>query len=189
MSINNLYCNIKIYKELYDRKQTKESLHSNPDNLSYYLFENKDIQLSFELIKKISLNTKFGSVELAIIGSSHYFQLDNIFTEILTCSNNKHTSNHLIHHQSNRDNFRFTKIFKHLKYIVSVQSTGFMDFKDFDEFERALLQRKDVFLHCFEEKSAITALHYKNTDKFFMLQTWHSYPEYRKVIFSETVLQ
>ena len=188
MSINNIYCSPKIYKELYKTRE-KKVLHSNPDNLSYYLFGNKDINLNFELIKKINLDTKFGAVELAIIGSSHYFQLDNVFTEILTCSDKKNVNNNLIHHQANQDNFNFSKNFKHFKYIISVRSTGFDEIKEFDEFEQTLLQRKDVFLHCFEKNSAITALHYKETDNFFMLQTWHSYPEYRKVIFSETVLQ
>ncbi len=187
MSINNIYCNTKVYKELYGKGRSEE-LHSNPDNLAFYLF-NKDVAgLDFEVIKKQNFMTVFGQAELAIIGSSHYFKLNNYFTEILTCSANQAGNNQLVYTAKNRENFQFKTTFNELLYTVSVRSTEYACIEEFISFEQVLLKKQNILLYAFEQKSAITALHYLNTNKQFLLQTWHTYPEHRKVVFSESLL-
>jgi hypothetical protein len=187
MSINNIYCNSKVYKELY-KKGRNEELHSNPDNLAFYFFNKEISGLDFDIIKKQSFMTIFGQAELAIIGSSHYFKLENHFTEILTCSTKQADNTELIYTAKNRENFQFKTSFNELLYTVSVRSTEYTSIEEFISFEQELLKKQNMLLHVFEQKSAITALHYLNTDKQFLLQTWHTYPEYRKVIFSESLL-
>ena len=183
MSINNIYCNPKVYSELYGKGRS-EAVHNNPDNLAFYLFENKISGLDFEIIKLKKLQTVFGAVELAIIGSSHYFKLENIFTEILTCSEKQPQLQQLIYSEKKDKDFQFSTRFVDVNYSVSVRSIEYQDKKEFIRFEKELLSKQDIFAHAFEKQSAITALHYKNTENMFLLQTWHTYPDYKKIVFS-----
>lgn len=184
MSINNIYCNPKIYKELY-KKSKGEALHSNPDNLKFYLFGNKVSDLDFKIIKKTKIDTSFGIVEIAIIGSSHYLKLDNYFTEILTCSEKSiHNSNIFITKQK-FDSFDLDKQINDIIYKISVQSINYTDKAKFTEFEMSLYNG-NYFMYAFDKKSAITALKYEKSKENFRLKTWHTYPEYNKVIYSNT---
>ncbi len=185
MSINNIYCNPGVYKELY-KKQS--GLHNNPDNLAYYLFDNKINHLKFELIKKINLQTNFGNIELAIIGSSHYFLLENNFMEILTCSQDTNYQTGIIASHKNQSDFKFKNDFSNFTYSVSIQTRNFLKKTEFQKFENELLNKKGAFTHSFEKQSAITALQYKTFDAKFLLQTWHTYPDYKKIILSESIL-
>lgn len=184
MSINNIYCSPKVYKELYKKNV---GLHTNPDNLSFYLFDKKISDLKFEVIKNLKVQTNFGSAELAIIGSSHYLLLENHFMEILTCSQDIKNQPELILHKKQNE-FYFKKDFNHYTYSISVQTSVFGK-KEFQDFESALINRKDLFIHAFKKQSAITALHYQNTSDQFLLKTWHTYPDYQKIISSETLLK
>ncbi len=186
MSINNIYCNPKVYKGLY---KNSADLHNNPDNLAYYLFDEKNNHLKFDLIKKINLQTNFGNIELAIIGSSHYFLLENNFMEILTCSQNTNYLSGIIASHKNQSDFLFKNDFSNFTYSVSIQTRNFLKKTDFQKFEYELLNKKEVLIHAFEKQSAITALQYKIFDTQFLLHTWHTYPDFKKVISSESLLK
>jgi hypothetical protein len=184
MSINNIYCNTKVYKELY-KKGRREVLHSNPDNLAFYLFGNEVSGLDFEVIKKNNFQSAFGNIELAIIGSSHYFKLDNYFTEILTCSDKTIKNSAIVTSKQNIETYDYHIAVSKLLYRVSIQNIRYTDKNNFKKFELSLLSN-EYFTHAFGKKSAVTALKYENNKNLFRLKTWHTYPEYTQVIYSQT---
>ena len=166
-----------------------EELHANPDNLIFYLIKGGFSTLNFEIIKKINLDSVFGNIELAIIGSSHYFRLGNIFTEIITCAREKPKTGQLILSKTKHDEFHYLHNFKTFEYETKLKTTAYPNTEAFTGFEKSLLKKESLFLHAFSKDSDITALHYQNTESTFLLQTWHTYPKFNKVIYSITSLQ
>jgi len=167
---------------------TMEGLYSNPDNLNFYLAKGDLNNKNFEIIKKQNFNSVFGNIELAIIGSSHYFLLENKFIEILTCSEEKYSNNQLIFNEEKRKNFTFEHKFNDFLYKFSAKTKQFSNTDVFLDFEKTLLEEKNGFVHAFTNNSAITSINYKNTNNKFSLITHHTYPEYNKVISSKTQL-
>lgn len=169
------------------KQQEDIERHSDPDKLVFYLTENNFMPLNFEIIKKMQIKSAFGKIELAIIGSSHYLKLDNYFTEVMTCAPEQ-VDEKLLLFSKQDGNFEYTHDFKTFKYQFSVKTNSYSSQKQFNEFERSLLNRKELFSHKFYEDTAITALDHKSTARNFTLATWHSYPQHNKIICSETRL-
>ena len=168
--------------------KTLEELHSNPNNLNFYLAKNNLLTSNFEIIKKQTLNSNFGEIELAIIGSSHYFILKNSFIEIMTCSEEDYNNGNLIFKESKQTNFKLKHNFESFLYTFSVETEHFNDTASFLNFEKSLLENKEGFYHAFDKQSAITSINYTNTNNKFSLLTFHTYPEYNTIIRSETEL-
>ncbi len=165
-----------------------ENLHTNPDNLNFYLAKGGLSEPQFEIIKKQNFNSAFGEIEIAIIGESHYFLVKNKFIEIMTCSEEKYTNEQLIFNETKSSNFTVEHQFDSFLYKFSVKTEQFSDSESFSNFEKKLLANKASFSHAFAEKTAITSINYTNTKNKFNLTTYHTYPEYNKVITSETQL-
>ena len=185
-SVNYEQENKKLLTEL---NTNTESVHANPDNLNFYLAETGLIKLNFKIIKKKTINSHFGEIELAIIGDSHYFMLQNYFIEIMTCSEENYTGNNLLFSEAKKTDFRLVHKFDTFRYSFSVKTENFSDTQKFLQFEKELLNKEGIFAHAFHEKTAITALQFTDSKNTFSLATWHTYPEYRKVIGSESVLK
>ena len=165
-----------------------ENVYSNPDNLNFYLAKSDLNNPNFEIIKKQNFMSNFGEIEIAIIGSSHYFLLKDSFIEIMTCSEEKYTNEQLIFNEDKHSDFVFEHKFDSFLYRFSAKTKQFNDLSSFLNFERTLLTKKTGFYHAFSEKSAITSIDYTNTNNEFLLSTHHTYPEYNKIISSETQL-
>ena len=182
----------KKYKQMKHENKIEvmitDDIYSNPDNLNFYLTKDNLNNKNFEVIKKQNLISIFGKIELAIIGSSHYFILENHFTEILTCSEEKITNNQLIFNETQRKSFKFQHKFDGFLYKFSAKTKQFSTTDDFVNFENILLKETNTFIHAFKNKSAITSINNINTNNIFLLQTHHTYPEYNIVISSETQL-
>ena len=167
---------------------TTEELHANPDNLNFYLAKSDLIDPSFEIIKKQTFESAFGEMELAIIGSSHYFLLKGQFIEIMTCSEEEYQHGQLIFNETKQNSFTFGHLFNSFSYKLSVKTENFADTTSFLNFEKMLLKDKTGFFHAFSKNSAITAINHISTPDVSMLKTKHTYPEYNKVISSVTEL-
>jgi hypothetical protein len=167
---------------------TREDIYSNPDNLNFYLAVGDLNSKNFEIIKKENFISDFGEIELAIIGSSHYFSLKDNFIEILTCSDEKYSDNQLIFSEEKKKNFRFEHRFPAFIYKFSAETKQFSKHEDFLTFEKTLLEKRKGFFHAFCDNSAITSINYINSKNNFLLETYHTYPEYSKIISSETQL-
>jgi len=168
---------------------TTEELHANPDNLNFYLAKSDLLDPSFEIIQKQTFESAFGEIEVAIIGSSHYFLLKNNFIEIMTCSEEEYQHGQLIFNETKKNSFAFEHQFSSFNYKLSVKTEDFANTSSFLNFEKMLLEDRTGFFHAFSKKSAITAINYVSTPNVFMLKTKHTYPEYNKVISSITELR
>ncbi len=162
--------------------------HSNPNYLSYYLSGNGFENVNFKILKKINLKTCFGKSELAIIGSSHYFKLEGFFFELLTCTEEKPKNESFICCKQAYPNFNYKHNFIFFDYHFFTKTTNFSDKKLFFDFEKSLLNNDKNLFHAFCNNSAITALNFENNKDNFILKTWHTYPEYKSVIYSKTKL-
>ncbi len=170
------------------QNNSKEEKHSDPQNLNFYLAKNNFNMLDFEVIKKKNLESNFGNIELAIIGSSHYFKLSNYFIEIMTCSQEEFDHKQLFVSEKGNNNFTRSLNFESFSYKFSVKTNFFADTKIFKGFENSLLEKKDTLVHQFYKNSDITALQFLNLKKSFSFKSWHTYPQHNKIIYSETEL-
>ena len=164
-----------------------KDLYSNPKNLVYYLLKSDFSDLHAKIIKKQSFDTALGRVELAIIGASHYLKLENSFFEILSCLPEKTTENCM----EQKKDFEVMNVVKDLeivKYRFATYQKQFDEQKQFELAEKEIYNQKNTLIHAFSEKSAITALLLKHNENKMSLKTWHTYPEFLTVVYSETVV-
>lgn len=165
-----------------------ENLHKNPNNLNFYLSKTGLKKSTFEIIKKQNFNSIFGEIEIAIIGESHYFLIKGQFIEIMTCSEEKYTNEDLIFTEKESKNFTFNHQFHLFTYQFSVVTDYFSDSESFFNFEKKLLADSESFSYAFAKNSAITSINYTSSKNKFVLLTYHTYPEYNKIIRSRTEL-
>ena len=164
-----------------------QKIHSNPSYLSFCLTDDRQNKNNFEIIKKISIEIFAGTLEAAIIGSSHYLRLENVFFEILSCSIEKFENGNIFFETKNVDFFSFEKKFERFEYRFFAETKNFENPEFFKNFEQELLKTGKL-VHSFNENSAITCLDFESIKDKFLFKTWHTYPEFLKVIYSETVL-
>lgn len=188
MVITQLITNKKIKKLLTKLNTNTESVHANPDNLNFYLAKIGLVKPNFKIIKQKTIAAHIGDIELAIIGDSHYFILKNHFIEIMTCSEENYSDKNLLFSEKRKTDFNLEYKFNTFQYKFSVKTENFSDTKKFLQFEKELLNKEGIFAHAFNKNSAITALHFTDNKNIFSLATWHTYPEYGKVIVSESFI-
>ncbi len=159
--------------------------YTNPDNLYYYLINDSEAQLNVDIIKQKIISTNFGNIELAIIGSSHYMKLDNTFTELLSCTHEDIKDNLLIV-KKNDDAINFSYQFDNLTYLTKIITERKKTESEFIQAEQLLYNQNNDLKHFFCKNTALTSLKtsvYKNR---CVVQTWHTYPEHFKIVYSST---
>jgi hypothetical protein len=163
-------------------------IFANPANLNYFFLTDYNSELKIEVIKQLFLRSKFGEMRLAIIGASHLFEINGRFAELLTCSPPD------LRNVTKKHEFRKSHIFSHetiissIRYTIKVQFEPFRDSIAFSESELEVRNQKPNLLHNFEPDSAITALSYNIDNEKFILKTWHTYPDFLTIVYSETKL-
>lgn len=165
-----------------DHKQ----LYTNPKNLNFYLARGKISQLKSQIIEKKNIKTKLGEVEIAIIGASHYFQFNNCVYEILTCLAENIEKKQTIFNIKNIVRLKESHELAQFFYQIKIQKEKFENTEDFLQKEQVILQKKHSLIHCFSDKSAITALDLQHNSEEINLKTIHTYPEYNKIIYSHS---
>ena len=164
-----------------------DSLYSDPKNLIYYLLSSNFSDLHAKIIKKKKIATHLGTVEIAIIGASHYFKLENNFIEILSCLP-ENVNDKCFEQRKSFETLSISKTIKNLNYTCTVRKDYFSNKSAFEMAENQIYQQKNTLIHAFEGKSAITALILNQQQDNLVLKTWHSYPESFVVVYSETQL-
>jgi len=165
-----------------------QEIHSNPLFLNYYLIKGEPENYNFEVIKKISISSFAGNIEAAIIGSSHYLRLENIFFEVLSCTAGKYKTENILFVAQKLSGISFERNFENFEYIFMSEVQQYETENSFYEFEQKLLETGKL-VHSFKTNSAVTRLDFENNENSFVFKTWHTYPEYLQVIFSQTVLR
>lgn len=162
--------------------------YTNPNNLNYYLIGNSVENLNVQIIKQKFIATSIGNIEIAIIGSSHYIRLDNVFTELLTCTNEQIKKDELIITNSG-SYMRHVHKFGKLNYQTSIHSVKKASKSDFITEEQAIYSQENDLKHYFYNNTALTALKLQSKgDSKYTIDTWHSYPEYLSIVYSTTEL-
>jgi len=161
-------------------------LYTNPQNLKFYLARGKISQLKSQIIKKKNIKTELGEVEIAIIGASHYFQFNNCVYEILTCLSENIEKEQLIFNKKNIVSLKESHELDKFFYQIRIHKEKFENKEDFSQKEQFILQKKHSLIHCFSNKSAITALDLHHNSEEINLKTIHTYPEYKKIIYSHS---
>ncbi len=159
--------------------------YSNPDNLYYYLVNDSEVQLNVDIIKQKTISTNFGSIELAIIGSSHYMKLDNTFTELLSCTHEDIKDNLLIVKRSN-DVINFSHQFDNLTYVTNIITERKKTESEFIQAEQLLYNQDNDLKHFFCKNTALTSLKTAIYEGKCIVETWHTYPEHLKIVYSST---
>ncbi len=162
--------------------------YTNPDNLNYYLIDGYAKNLKMQVIKQKFVKTSIGNIELSIIGSSHCIRLGNVFTELLTCTNEKvQASDLIVHYNSNP--IKFYHKFEKLQYKTSIFSERKASKSEFAHAEQEIYNQNNEVKHFFYKNTALTAIKLsKISEKEYRIETWHSYPEYLDIVYSATEL-
>ncbi len=164
-----------------------DSLYSDPKNLIYYLLSSDFTDLHAKIIKKQKIATHLGTVEIAIIGASHYFKLENNFIEILSCLH-ENANDKCFEQRKSFETLHISKTIKNLNYTCAVRKDYFSNKLAFEVAENQIYQQENTLIHAFDGKSAITALVLNQQQDSLVLKTWHSYPESLVVVYSESEL-
>ncbi len=159
--------------------------YSNPDNLYYYLINGSDVPLNVNVIKQKTFTTDIGTIELAIIGSSHYIKLNNEFTELLSCSHESVQDNLLIEKQQN-STINFSHTFNKLNYTIKVHTENKNTSSEFTKEEQLIYNQDNNLKHFFCNGTSLTALQLTTYKNKCVIKTWHSYPEHLKIVYSTT---
>ncbi len=163
-----------------------EHLYSNPKNLIYYLFKPQFADIKAIIIKKYIVLSSFGAIEIAIIGASHYFKLENYFTELLSCLPEKASSKELFMQTNSFEAMINSSKLNDLNYKFSTKQTEYLSAVQFNEAELQISAQKNTLIHAFKGQSAITALQLAHNNTEIILKTWHTYPDFLRIVYSET---
>lgn len=153
--------------------------YQNPYLLHYCVLEDLPAEIEKQIIQKAEILLGEATLELAVIGSSHFLHLPNCFCELLTCAPPLLTKA-LFSQQQVKENFEFTHSFRKLKVYYYAFSLFFHHFKknEFDVFEKNILNQPALLCQTFEKESAITSIQVlENQKNKIEIQTWHTYPE------------
>jgi len=161
-------------------------LYTNPKNLNFYLAKGKISQLKSQIIEKKSIKTELGEVEIAIIGASHYFQFNNCVYEILTCLAENIEKEQIIFNKKNIVSLKESYELANFFYQIIIQKEKFENEEVFLQKEQNILQKKHSLVHCFSDKSAITALNLQHNSEEINLKTIHSYPDFNTIVYSHS---
>lgn len=160
-------------------------IHTNPAHLNYYFSGAIPSTLKLEVLNRLEFQTGFGQVELAIIGSSHYVKYNNTYLELLTCTNEQFEPDALIK-QLQKNNFDYNYQTTTLNYQIQVREMAYSNHAQFRLAEADVLQKKPIMHRYFSNDEAITAIDYKLTETAIIVETWHGYPDYFKLIYSKS---
>lgn len=163
-------------------------VHAEPENLIYYLFTKKPEKLEAEIIKEKHFSDKTGKFRIAIIGSSHFFTMENCFTEILSCTNEQTPSENLLCRKSFNKNVSFSDTIGKCKYQFDAKTKLFENKQEYIKFEQEIVKSKPDLIHFFEAQTALTAIDFGTYKESAELKTWHGYPDFNKMIISKTVI-
>ncbi len=177
--------------EISNRQNNKNSIpqkakHANPLYLNYYLFGDTNFENKFKIIDKKLTDTLIGKLEIAIIAESHYIMLDNVFTELLSCSDNIKIPSIPIKKQSS-PRMQFSYKFNSFLYSTSIYNKEFADDKIFKKEEQKIATQKNLLFHFFEKNTALTSIILKeNSNQRCIIETCHSYPDFNTIVYSKT---
>lgn len=161
--------------------------HHNPYQLNFFLFKSLP-KVDFHIIKTLEIPGNSGGLELAIIGSSHYFRFEKLFCELLTCQPTKIESEFIYSKKITDDSFSYEKKMSDCSYLFQLQ-TSVLEEVDFFKFEGVLLEQENTLSHAFYNKSALTVLRLgENQDNRILLQTWHTYPENFSIVETQSTI-
>lgn len=161
--------------------------HQNPYLLHYCILKELPIEVEKQVIKREKITFGEITIDLAVIGSSHFLSLPNYFCEILSCLPSLQSDNLLFQQQINTDFFH-KNTFQSLDYQINITFHHFRK-NEFTDFEKDLLWQPHLLCHSFEQESAITAIQIlENQEKKIRIQTWHTYPEKLVAVQTQTVI-
>lgn len=161
--------------------------YHDPYNLEYYLLT--DIpDNEIQILNKFSEETAFGEIQIAVVGSSHFFYLYKEFCELLTCRSLKRSNDFFCMKDIKEQFLTYKQIFDNFSYDFSLDLSVFSD-KEFSKLENNLNQSKHTLIHAFNRQSALTVLDFKNiSENKLKLETWHTYPESLVSVHTETLI-
>ncbi len=166
--------------------------HADPRNLTYYLIKGNCKAVDNEIIDKVVLESSLGKIELGIIGSSHYFKLNDEFTEILTCSELNNLDETLILNKTTFDNQLKTLNIKHLYNKLLGTQISTTEYKTFAEFQNAelgiLAFERPILHHFFSKNSDLTTIRFHDNPTLSSVSTYHTYPEFRVIVSTSTLM-
>ncbi len=159
--------------------------YQNPQSLHYYLLSTIPNSNEIKIIDKQTIPTTLGLCELAIIGSSHYFAIENIFCEMLTCSELKNNDSKVLFQNSVSTNFQHEFHFEKFTYKFQIEINSLPE-NLFFQLETELFNKKESIKHAFSGNSALTVLQFSN-ENALKLATWHTYPESFQIVKTLTI--
>ncbi len=177
----------KEIKETNNRIKIAE-LYTNSQNLSYSLIKGQITRLQAKIIKQQEFETPLGNSEIAIIGASHYLRIGNIFTELLTCLPENIPTERMWLYKHHFSSFQKSVEIAKLTYKIKIWKQKFQTHTEFINTEKRISSQNQNLFYAFSGKSAITALKMKQKENKLALNTVHTYPETRTIIYSETKL-
>lgn len=156
-------------------------VYADPDNLNYYFTSAIPLELNVAVLQKKEIQTDFSTVEIAIIGSSHYVNYNNTYLELLTCTDEVFLPEILLTH-IRKTTFSYQFQNRQIKYSIESTKVAYSSPGLFKIGEREIINTNPVMIRFFEHNQALTAINYQQKDQAIVIDTWHGYPDYRAII-------
>ncbi len=161
--------------------------HANYKNITVFI-GHPGFEKHFTPLKSLQINSVFGMLELAIIGSSHYLKVPGYLSEVVSTTQQTFNEQETISTQ--KGNFsEISMPVNNLHYRLTKHvDNNFASKADYKKAVTSHIATSQLHYKFGLLNTGVTTLRYTQTDHRFVLHTMHSYPQQRAIVYTTTSL-